>query len=203
MLGLLDECRNRCIENFDSMCREQWPEIQSEIPGRFDSRRAELTGQIEERFRDQQMKRQDIEKRREAAQAIATRVSGQLAPRVGLIPVPLADWASVTAWWTTLIREELGVFGFTPNEASLQEWLRDYSGNAKTRTTVFKFIPLLGWIPGGIRGAVLARRNTKRFGDAFADALADCAIERKGVLPLIADPRRVAQIFSTYGPFER
>jgi hypothetical protein len=108
----------------------------------------------------------------------------------------------VTAWWKQLIFDQSAVFGFQPSQKFVEEWVGKYSGNGKSWATLFKFIPLFGWIPGGIIGADLAREAMKRFGDAFAETLAACAIDARGNVPLIRSEREVAQKFRNYDPFK-
>jgi hypothetical protein len=91
-------------------------------------------------------------------------------------------------------------FGFTPTEEFVERWVNEYSRQAKSFATLCKFIPVVGWPPGGIRCSIVAENNTRTFGFAYADALFNCAMSVKGVRPLIRNPEQVWRCFVS--PFD-
>jgi uncharacterized protein (DUF697 family) len=195
------EFRDRAVEDFKTQCRDFWPDMKPDIRVEYEECKQRLKRQIRTKLRNENDKKKALARRRRGARAIAEELSRKLASAVGAVPIPLIDWAVVSSRWRTLIRRESFCFGFDPTDQLVERWVDKYSGQAKSLTTLCKVILGVGWIPGGIRGSILAESQTKRFEFAYLDALFECVRSARAVSPLIRDPEEVWSCFVS--PFDQ
>jgi uncharacterized protein (DUF697 family) len=110
-------------------------------------------------------KQDDGARRRERAEAII-RKHVVLSSGAGLIPIPLADVAAVTAVQVSMLQSLTKLYGSELSEQVLQNFITALTGGmvARLGASVFKAIPGIGTILGGASMSIMSGASTYAVG---------------------------------------
>jgi uncharacterized protein (DUF697 family)/GTP-binding protein EngB required for normal cell division len=120
----------------------------------------------------------------EAAAALGHKVRWNSLPKVDQLPI--------RSCWEAVIRRSTELFALKVTQQFVDELVGPALEHGRSGASFIKFIPVAGWVVGGLVAGLNARDATFTFGEKYVDALVKCRlrdelVSEQGIRELLND----------------